>query len=254
MDQKMGVVTGAGGDIGRAVCEHLARRNAAVLSVDRDEDAARRGADAAKAAGGHGEWFVADVTSEEQVFAYADKARQLWGEAHFFFNNAGIEGAEKPLLEYPVADWDRVLAVNLRGVFLGLKAMAHVLRAADTPRIVNTASVAGMIGTPMLAAYGASKHAVIGLTKTAAIELAPMGIAVNALCPGPVQSQMMERIERGIAPEAPQTAHTGYEQMVPMGRYAALDEVAMLATYLLLDSPTYLTGQAIALDGGLVVR
>lgn len=253
MDRKVGVVTGAGGDIGRAVCARLAEREVAVLCVDRDEASARRAVEACKAAGGNAEWFVADVASEEQVFAYADQARKLWGEAHFFFNNAGIEGAEKPLLSYPTEEWDRVLAVNLRGVFLGIKAMAHVMHPADTPRIVNTASVAGMIATPMLAAYGASKHAVIGLTKTAAVELAPMGISVNALCPGPVESVMMQRIETGIAPGQASAARSNYEQMIPMGRYATLDEVAMLATYLLLDAPPYLTGQAIALDGGMAV-
>ena len=253
MDRTPGVVTGAGGDIGRAVCEHLGRKNTVVLCVDRDEAAARRGAEACISAGGVAEWFVADVSCEEQVVAYAEKARSLWGQASFFFNNAGIEGAEAPLLSYPVAAWDQVMAVNLRGVFLGIKAMAPLLHHADTPRILNTASVAGMIATPMLAAYGASKHAVIGLTKTAAVELAPLGISVTALCPGPVESKMMERIEAGIAPGAPSVARQRYEQNIPMGRYASLNEVAMLATYLLLEAPLYLTGQAIALDGGLVV-
>lgn len=253
MDRCPGIVTGAGGDIGRAVCEHLAARNAVVLCVDRDEASARRGADASIAAGGKAEWIVADVTSEEQVAAYADRARELWGEVEFFFNNAGIEGAEAPLLSYPVETWDRVMAVNLRGVFLGIKAVAPVLHHADTPRILNTASVAGLIATPMIAAYGASKHAVIGLTKTAAVELAPLGIAVNAICPGPVESGVMSRIEAGVAPGAASAARERYEQTIPMSRYASLNEVAMLATYLLLDSPMYLTGQAIALDGGLVV-
>jgi NAD(P)-dependent dehydrogenase (short-subunit alcohol dehydrogenase family) len=141
------------------------------------------GADACISAGGKAEWMVADVTSEDQVAGYAEKARELWGQASFFFNNAGIEGAEAPLLSYPLAAWDEVMAVNVRGVFLGIRVMAPLLHHADTPRIVNTASVAGMIATPMLAAYGASKHAVIGLTKTAAVELAPLGISVTASAP-----------------------------------------------------------------------
>jgi NAD(P)-dependent dehydrogenase (short-subunit alcohol dehydrogenase family) len=110
-----------------------------------------------------------------------------------------------------------------------------------------------MIATPMLAAYGASKHAVIGLTKTAAVELAPLGIAVNALCPGPVESAMMRRIEAGVGSGDTAAAHDQYRAMIPQGRYAHVEEVADLAVYLLLDCPTYLTGQAIALDGGLSV-
>lgn len=253
MDRLVGVVTGAGGDIGAAVCRRLGERGAAVLCVDLTEAGARRGAAACEEAGGKADVFAADVTQEQQVFAYADRCRQLWGAAHFFFNNAGIEGTETPLASYHVDDWDRVLAVNLRGVFLGLKAMVHLLEHEQVTRIVNTASVAGMIATPNLAAYGASKHAVIGLTKTAAVEFAPLTIAVNALCPGPVESQMMRRIEAGVAPGAAEAAKRQYEGMIPAHRYAALDEVANLAAYLLLDSPIYLTGQAIALDGGLSV-
>lgn len=251
MDSRVGIVTGAGGDIGRAVCEELGRRGVAVLAVDLTAEQAQKGADAVIHGGGTGHAFAADISTEAGAAAYADKARELWGEVHFLFNNAGIEGAERPLLSYPVEDWDRVLGVNLRGVFLGIRSVAHLLQHADNPRIVNTASVAGMIGTPMLAAYGASKHAVIGLTKTAAIELAPMGISVNAICPGPVESQMMRRIESGVAPGAGTVAKQAYEKTIPAGRYAALAEVANLATYLLLDAPSYLSGQAIALDGGL---
>jgi 3alpha(or 20beta)-hydroxysteroid dehydrogenase len=253
MAAKMGVVTGAGGDIGLSVCAHLARRESAILCVDRDEAMAQRAADMVRREGGKAEVMVADVTDEAQVLAYADKARQLWGEVQFFFNNAGIEGHEGPLSTYPVEEWDKVLAVNLRGVFLGLKAMFPLMRHAELSRIVNTASVAGMIATPQLAAYGASKHAVIGLTKTAAVEYATHDIAVNALCPGPVDSGMMRRIEEGVAPGAASAARQGYEQMIPFRRYASVNEVGSLATFLLLDSPIYMTGQAVALDGGMSV-
>ncbi|MDZ7728890.1 MAG: SDR family NAD(P)-dependent oxidoreductase [Dehalococcoidia bacterium] len=253
MAGKIGVVTGAGGDIGVAVCEKLGEREARILCVDLDEQSAKRGAEACRKAGGEAETFVADVTDEKQVFAYASRCQELWGSAHFFFNNAGIEGDESPLASYHVDTWDRVLSVNLRGVFLGMKAMVHLLEHEDVTRIVNTASVAGMIATPHLAAYGASKHAVIGLTKTAAVEFAPHGIAVNAICPGPVDSQMMRRIETGVGGGAAEAAKSQYEQIIPFHRYAALDEVASLATYLLLDSPVYMTGQAIALDGGMSV-
>jgi 3alpha(or 20beta)-hydroxysteroid dehydrogenase len=253
MDGMTGVVTGAGGDIGVAVCTELGKRGVAVLCVDLKEDVAEKAKQAVIKAGGKAEAFAADVSTEAGVQAYVARARELWGQANFFFNNAGIEGATTPLITYPVEQWDRVMAVNLRGVFLGMKHMFPLLQVADTPRIVNTASVAGLQGTPSLAAYGASKHAVIGLTKTAAVEFARQGIAVNALCPGPVESQMMERIEEGVAPGAGSAARAGYSQMIPAARYATLSEVADLAVYLLLDSPLYMTGQAVALDGGMSV-
>lgn len=252
MDKFTGVVTGAGGNVGVAVCRRLGERGASILAVDVSDELAQRGAKACTDAGGKADAMAADVSSEPEVMAYARRAIALWGQAGFFFNNAGIEGVEAPLLSYPADAWDRVMGVNLRGVFLGLKAMAEPLRHADFARVVNTASVAGLAATPMLAAYGASKHAVIGLTKTAAVELAPYGIAVNALCPGPIESAMMRRIETGVSPAKPEAAHVAYQQKIPMCRYASLDEVADLAVYLLLDSPIYLTGQAIAVDGGMV--
>ncbi len=253
MDGKTGVVTGAGGDIGLAACEELGRRGLSVLCVDFNLESAERAARAVNAAGGTGEPFVADVSCEEAVLAYADAARARWGATNFFFNNAGVEGVEHALASYPVDAWDHVMAVNLRGAFLGLKAMLPLLRHADTPRIVNTASVAGLIATPSLAAYGASKHALIGLTRTAAVEFAPYGIAVNALCPGPVDSAMMRRIESGVAPDAGDQARIAYEQTIPARRYATLAEVTRVAAFLLLDCPLYLTGQAIALDGGMSI-
>jgi NAD(P)-dependent dehydrogenase (short-subunit alcohol dehydrogenase family) len=233
------------------VCEALGQRGVGVLCVDREQQLADKALKAVVAAGGIGKARVADVSIEGDVLSYASACQELWGNANFFFNNAGIEGVDAPLASYPVEAWDRVMAVNLRGVFLGLKAMYPLLRHGETPRIVNTASVAGMIATPMIAAYGASKHAVIGLTKTAAVEFAAQGIAVNALCPGPVESQMMRRIERGLGDA--QAAKSQYEAMIPASRYATLEEVAAMAVFLLLDSPMYLTGQAIALDGGLSI-
>lgn len=247
MDRKVGVVTGAGGDIGVAVCQELARRGVGVLCVDRTDELADRAAAAIKALGGIAETAAADVSIEGDVAQYASHCRDIWGEANFFFNLAGIEGAQAPLMSYPTEAWDRVMSVNLRGMFLGLKAMFPLLHHADTPRILNMASTGGMTATPMLAAYGASKHGVIGLTKTAAIEFARYGIAVNALCPGPVEGTMMGRIQQGEGGHA----FERYEQTTPQWRYGKPLEVAQLAAYLLLDSPMYMTGQAIGLDGGL---
>ncbi|MFN8506496.1 MAG: SDR family NAD(P)-dependent oxidoreductase [Dehalococcoidia bacterium] len=247
MDRKVGVVTGAGGDIGIAVCQELARRGVGVLCVDRTEDYADRAANAIRALGGIAETAIADVSIEGDVAGYASRCRDIWGEANFFLNLAGIEGAQAPLMSYPTDMWDRVMNVNLRSMFLGLKAMFPLLHHADTPRIVNMASTGGLTATPMLAAYGASKHAVIGLTKTAAIEFARYGIAVNALCPGPVEGTMMGRIQEGEGGKA----YERYETTTPQWRYGKPLEVAQLAAFLLLDCPMYMTGQAIGIDGGL---
>jgi len=171
-----------------------------------------------------------------------------------FFNNAGIEGTITPLTEQPVDAFDKVVAVNLRGVFLGLKHVMRHMAASGGGSIVNTASVAGLIGMGGLGAYVASKHAVVGLTKVAALEGAPASIRVNAVCPGPVDGRMMESLESGAAtmlglPDAA-TVHGVFTGMAPAGRYARPDEVADLVAYLLSARSSYVSGAAIPIDWG----
>ena len=185
-DGRTAVVTGAGGEIGRAITARLAGDGARVLAVDLDPGRVEATVAAVEAEGGTVRGHVADVRDAAAVEAYADEGARLGGgHVDLFANNAGIEGPIAHIPEYADDDFDRVMAVNVRGVFLGLK---HVLpRMRRGGAVVNTASTAGLIGAAGLVAYIASKHAVIGITRTAALEAAPHGIRVNAVCPGPVE-------------------------------------------------------------------
>lgn len=247
------IVTGAGGVIGRAISVAVAARGAAVLAVDVDEPAALETAAAVSAGGGAAVAHAADVTSEEAVAGYVETAVQLWGGVDWFANNAGIEGPAAPIESFPADGFRRVLEVNVAAVFLGLKHVLPVMRRRGRGRVVNTASVAGLYATPQLVAYGASKHAVIGITRTAAIEAAGDGIAVNAICPGPQDSRMMDAIEANVQPDDPEGMRATYMATIPMGRYGRPDEIASTVVWLLADAPDYLTGQLIVVDGGLLV-
>ena len=182
------IVTGAAGGIGRAAARRFAAEGAAVVAVDLPgSDLAGTGA-AVAAVGGKVTSVTADVRSESDVAGYVAAALDTHGKVDALFNNAGIEGPVVPLVDYPTDDFDRVMAVNVRGVWLGIKHAGPAIAASGGGSIVNTASLAGMTGTASLCAYGASKHAVIGLTKTAALEFAPLGVRVNAVAPAPIDT------------------------------------------------------------------
>src|SRR5579871_2857849 len=199
-DGKTAIVTGAAGDIGRAACQRLSREGAAVLAVDIDGHGLDETLALVEQAGGQAQAHVADVTDVDAVKSYVSAARALRAAPiDVFFNNAGVEGPAQPIDEYSERAWDDVMGVNAKGVFLGLKYVSAAMRSGGA--IVNTASVAGVVGFGTRAAYVASKHAVIGLTRCAALDLGPRGIRVNAICPGPVQGRMMTAIEERIDPE-----------------------------------------------------
>ena len=240
---RVAVVTGAGGNIGSVVCQRLASEGAKVLAVDVDEAAA--GA-TAKSVGEAVVPFAADVSSSADVAAYAAAAAELGGgEIHAFFNNAGIEGPVATIEDYDEEAFDQVMAVNVRGVFLGLKHVTpHMPSGAS---VVNTASAAGSKGFALLSGYNASKHAVIGLTRTAALELAERGVRVNAVAPGPVEGRMMDAIEAGVEIDDP---HAAFVATVPFGRYVTPPEIANSVVYLLSEEASFVTGTAFANDGG----
>jgi NAD(P)-dependent dehydrogenase (short-subunit alcohol dehydrogenase family) len=153
-----------------------------------------------------------------------------------------------------VEDFDRLLAVNVRGVLLGLKYALPRMAERGGGSIMITSSVAGLVGFAGLSPYVASKHAVIGLMRTAALEGAPLGIRVNTIHPGPIANRMMQSLETQVAPDDPTQAHAGFEQLVPMGRYGTNDEIAQLALFLASDASSYCTGNCFVADGGLVTR
>jgi len=246
-------VTGAGGVIGKAMCIALASRGAGVLAVDVDDTALDATVKAVIDAGGRCVGHHADVTVESDVAGYVRAAVEAFGSLDWLANNAGIEGPAAPIGDFPTDGFRRVLEVNVVSVFLGLKHALPLMRSQGGGRIVNTASVAGLYATPQLIAYGASKHAVIGMTRTAAVEGAPDGVVVNAICPGPQESRMMDSIEAAVAPDDPSGARATYTRSIPFGRYGRPQEIAETVTWLLADAPPYLTGQTVVVDGGLLI-
>ena len=200
---KVVVVTGAGGGIGRAAAARLAAEGASLVLVDRAKDALAETRAAVERTGMPVLAVEADVTRWSDVQRYVAAAAERFGGIDAFFNNAGILGVVSPLVDYPEAEFDRVLAVNVKGVWLGMKAVAPVMAAKNGGAIVNTASIAGLRGSPNLIGYTASKHAVIGLTRSAAIELVRRGIRVNAICPAPIETPMARELEHGFARDNP---------------------------------------------------
>ena len=247
---KVCVITGAAGGIGRAVAVRLASEGARLALVDLDATALAASQAAVQKAGGEAITVAADVTRAADVERYTRTAVEAFGGIDRFFNNAGILGAVAPLTEYSEEMFDRVIAVNVKGVWLGLKTVAPAMIARGGGAIVNTASIAGLRGTPNLIAYTASKHAVVGMTRTASMELVRRGIRVNAICPAPIDTAMAAEMEQKARPGDPGTFHARMEASIPMRRYGTADEVAALVTFLLSDEAAYINGGIYPVDGG----
>lgn len=248
-----GAVTGAGSGIGRAVALRLAAAGGNVLAVDIDEDAARETATLASGTLGEIRPFRADVRDSGQVAEYIAATREHFGDRHlaFFHNNAGVEGVHKTIEETTEDEWDAILDINLRSAFIALHHVIPAMRACGGGSILNTASLLSFKAAPGRADYTVSKHAIVGLTRTAASEVAEDGIRVNAICPGPIDTPLMERSERLVNPDDPVFERQRFEQGTPLGRYGRPEEIAELAAFLLQPGGDYLTGACIAIDGGL---
>lgn len=251
---KVAVITGAGGGIGRAAARRFAEEGANVVAVDLSADALAETVALVEGAGAAALAVEADVTRPADVQRYAAAAKERFGRIDVFFNNAGIEGWVGPLVNYPEDQFDRVLAVNVKGVWLGMKHVGPLIAASGGGAIINTASVAGLGGTPGLIAYGASKHAVIGMTKSAALEFAPAKVRVNAVCPSPVETRMMRSLERGMNADEPEAVHKQLAAGIPMGRYAEPEEIAALVAFLGSADAQFITGSIIPIDGGSRAR
>jgi 3alpha(or 20beta)-hydroxysteroid dehydrogenase len=246
---RVAVVTGAAGGIGSAAARRLAADGAALVLVDRDEAGLERLASELSGA----TTVVADVTDEASVAAYVDRAVAERSRIDLFFNNAGIEGRLAAITDLEVADFDRVIAVNLRGVFLGLRVVMRRMKEQGTGgAIVNTASMAGLRGGTLLSPYVASKHAVIGLTRTAALEGAAHGIRVNAVAPGLVDTRMSRSlVEQRWPGQDPKAAMEARAATIPLKRYGTAAEVANLVAWLLSDDAGYVSGGVHTVDGAL---
>nr|WP_295113598.1 SDR family oxidoreductase [uncultured Caulobacter sp.] len=249
LEGKVAVITGAAGAIGVATAKLFAERGATIFGVDiagadwsRLEAALPEGAKLVTA--------EADVTDEASVKAYVDKAKAELGRIDIFFNNAGIEGPVQPIESYPLDAFLKVLGVNVAGVFLGLKYVLPVMYAQGSGSVINTSSVAGLIGSPGMAGYNTSKHAVIGITRVAATEAAPKGVRVNCVNPGPIESRMMDSINKGQSADA-KAAHDAISGAVPAKRYGTPEEVAGLVAFLASDDAGYCNGGFYTVDGAL---
>ena len=247
---QVAIITGAANGIGRATALAFAARGAKVVAVDRDAEGVARTAQTIQQQGGTALGVGADVTKSADVARYVKAAMDAYGRIDCFFNNAGIEGKVMPIAEYDEDIFDAVIGVNVKGVFLGLRHVLPVMIAQGRGAIVNTASVAGITGTPGLGPYVASKHAVIGLTKSVSGEVARQGIRVNAVCPGPVDTRMIHAIEAMINPEDAESVSSRYQASIPMGRYASVDEIANTVLFLCSDLASGVTGAQYVVDGG----
>lgn len=243
---KVAVITGADGDIGMATMRLLARRGARVVAADKQihADIESQMGDSLLAA------ICTDVADEQAVSAMVERTIALAGRIDILFNGAGIEGPVTPVTEYSAEAFARVLSVNVTGTFLAMKHVLPWMIVQGSGSIINASSTAGLTGAPNLSGYSASKHAVIGLTRSAAAENARFGVRVNCVNPGPVAGRMMEAIARGI--DATGLASDAILARIPAGRFATADEIAAMVAFLASDEAQFVNGASMVVDGGRI--
>lgn len=247
LHDKVAIVTGAANGIGRAIAMRFAAEGARVVLSDLDMAHGEALAGTIAASGGHAVYVRSDVSIESDMHLLLKRALEHYGGVHIMVNNAGIEGANVAIGEYDLAEFDRVIDVNLRGVFLGMQVAVQHMASAGGGVILNMASVAGLKGFATLAPYTASKHAVVGLTKAAALEYATKHIRINAICPGAVVTDMIHRITKNDP-----AVEESYAKLQPIGRMGTPDEIAAVALFLCSDASSFLTGVALPADGGIM--
>jgi NAD(P)-dependent dehydrogenase (short-subunit alcohol dehydrogenase family) len=248
---KVAIVTGAAGGIGRATALRLGSEGAQVVATDLAGAPIDETAAAVQGAGGEVLTLAHDVTSSADWQRVVAESKSRFGGVDVLVNNAGIEGPIGSIEEAPEAGFDQVMAVNVKGVFLGLKALIPELRARGGGAIVNVASVAGVLGEATIAPYVASKHAVIGLTKATATSYGPEQIRANAVGPAPIETRMMRALEKGLGEGAEAEVKAGLEGRIPLGRYGTPEEVAAVIAFLCSDDARYVSGSFYTVDGGM---
>lgn len=249
---KVAVITGGAGGIGSAAALLLVRAGAKVVLVDLAEDLGKAIVSEIDAAGGSALFVRADVSKAEDVAHYVDAACSHFGRIDIFVNNAAWEGVVSSLVDYPDDIFDKVVAINIRGVFLGLKHVLPVMYAQGGGVIINTSSIAGHVGSQGLVAYTASKHAVLGMTKTAATEGAKFNVRVNAVSPGAVETRMLRSLA-SLKSDDSDEAMRKYAADSPDGRLATPEEIANVMLFLSSDLSSHMSGQSLRVDGGRIM-
>lgn len=243
---KVVIVTGSGSGIGRATAIAFAKEGAKVVVSDIHEQDGEETVNLIKASNGEAYFIKCDVSSEPEVKNLVDKTVEKYGKLDCAYNNAGIEGKPCTTIECSTDNWDRTINTNLKGVWLCMKYEIPAMLKNGKGSIVNCSSIAGLVGFETIPAYVASKHGVIGLTETAALEFAKQNVRVNAVCPGAIHTPMLERFTQGEEEEM--------AEQDPMGRVGKPEEIADSVLWLCSDKSSYVTGQAIAIDGGWVAH
>ena len=252
LEEKVAVITGGAGGIGIAAAKRFVAEGAKVLLVDLDEQAL---VEASNEVGSNvSAYCVADVSQKADTERYVQQAVDVFGGVDIYLANAGIEGLVTPFLEQTEAMFDQVMAVNVKGVWLGVQSMFPVMQARGGGSIVITSSVAGIKGASMLAPYVTSKHAVVGLMRSAALAGAEHNIRVNTVNPSPVETRMMRSLEAGMMPDDLNAAHDMMSANIPLGRYAEPADIANMMLFLASDEGAFMTGGVYMADGGSSAR
>ncbi|MCI3936302.1 SDR family oxidoreductase [Chryseobacterium aahli] len=250
LNNKVAIITGGSGSIGKATAELFLQEGAKVLLVDLSEESLKSTVEELN--NEHVKYCVADVSKVDDVKKYTKEAVKVFGKIDVFFNNAGIEGVVKPIIDYPDDIFDQVISVNVKGVWLGNKYVLPQMN--DGGSIIMTSSVAGIVGFVGLGAYVTSKHAVVGIMKTTALEAASRKIRVNSVHPSPVNNRMMRSIEEGSSSGHGDEVKKQFEAAIPLGRYAESSEIANLVLFLASDDSKFITGTTQIIDGGMCAQ
>lgn len=251
-EAKTAIITGAAGGIGKELARRMAERGVNLVLVDLKREAVLAVAEELGLNETNSLAVAADVSAQDEVKGYVQAALDKFGRIDYFANNAGIEGPMGLIEEQSVDALDLVYRVNVRGVFLGLQHVLPVMKRQQSGAILNTSSLAGLMGAPGMSPYIMSKHAVIGLTRVAANEAAPSGVRVNAVLPGTINTAMMRKIEANSG--TPDAFKTANESLTPLGRYGEPQEVAAVMNFLLSDEASFVTASLYTVDGGMVAQ
>jgi len=247
LEDKVAVITGGANGIGKETAKLFVKEGADVVIVDLFEDDLQEAKKEIVAEADRKVVAVkADVAKEDEVKKYVHKTMEEFGRIDVFFNNAGIEGKGAPIVNQDIEDLDKIYDVNIRGVFLGLKYVLKVMQDQEYGSIINTSSVAGLAGMAGLAPYVTSKHAVVGMTKSAALEVAQYNVRVNSVHPSPVNTRMMRSVEEGLGTDEETMA-----QGIPLGRYGESIDIANVVLFLASDESEFVTGSQYVVDGGM---